>query len=114
MENKRIHGVNDCFSDAIAFMFNIHPQMVPFFVGMKDYYKSTKNFFHKRGYDIRPIPYYEGILTNKNRFYIVQGISPRGNEHCVIYRGTKPYYDPNVKGGFLKKKPHTLWEITKN
>jgi hypothetical protein len=112
MKEKRKNGVNDCFSDCIAFMFNIHPVNVPYFAGMKDYFKFTKQFCKRLGYEIRPIPFLKEYLKGK-RFYMVQGISPRGNEHVVVYKGNKPYYDPNLKGGFLKNKPHTLWKISK-
>ncbi len=109
---KRKNGVNDCFSDCIAFMFNIHPQTVPYFAGMKNYLSPTKKFFEKRGQVIRPLPFLDRYLK-RGQYHMVQGISKRGNEHVVIYRGKKPYYDPNVKGGFFKRKPHTYWMIYK-
>lgn len=109
---KRKHGVNDCFSDCIAFMLDIHPMNVPYFAGMKNYVLPTRKFLEKRGYEICPIPFMPEYLKG-NKFYIIQGISHRKHEHVVIYKGKKPFYDPNVKGGFLKKNPHTYWKITK-
>src|SRR3990167_70448 len=106
----RRHGINDCFSDCIAFMFNIHPMNVPYFAGMKDYIKPSRRFFETRGHTIRPLPFLPEYLKSR-KFHMVQGISKRGKEHVVIYKGKKPHYDPNVKGGFLKKKPHTYWQI---
>lgn len=109
-KEKRKHGVNDCLSDCIAFMLDIHPMNVPYFVGMHDYVKHMRKFLNKKGMEILAFPYKEEYLE-RNTYYMVQGISPRKNEHVVIYKGKKPFYDPNVKGGFLKGKPHTIWSI---
>jgi UDP-N-acetylmuramoylalanine-D-glutamate ligase len=110
IKEKRKNGINDCFSDCIAFMLNIHPQSVPYFAGMKNYINPTQRFFEKRKKMIRPLVFQDKFLK-RGQYHMVQGISPRGNEHVVIYKGRKPFYDPNVKGGFLKKKPHTYWMI---
>ncbi len=110
---KRKYAINDCFSQCIAFILNIHPMNVPYFAGMKDYVSSTRKFMKKHGYQIMPIEYSKKYLKNKKKYYLIQGLSPRKGEHCVIYKGTKPYFDPNYHGNFLKGKPHTLWVITK-
>jgi len=78
----------------------------------ENWWSNYKKWFKRRGLSIRPIPFHNGLLR-ENKVHIVQGISPRGNEHVVIYKGKKKFYDPNINGGFLKKKPHTYWKISK-
>lgn len=112
MKSKRKHGVNDCFACCIGYKLNIHPLHIPYFVDSKNWFRNFKTYLRRRGYVPHPLIFNKKYLT-KNRIHIVQGISPRGNEHCVVYKGTKPIYDPNIKGGFLKGTPHTYWHFQK-
>ena len=110
-EMKKLRGINDCLSDCVGFYFNIHTWNVPFFIGYKNFGDELRRFFKKRGLKIYPVQYHKTLLKG-NRYYIVQGLSPRfkRKRHAVIYKGRKPYYDPHWSQKFLKKPEH-IWMV---
>lgn len=113
---------NSCFTDCIAFMLKEDTLKVPFFIKHDDFVKRAKRYCLKRGYILIPVRFKEAFLSNKRKYYMVQGISPRSTSmrtddrrvihHCVIYRGKVPYFDPAKRQRFLKK-PVWLWTFTK-
>lgn len=105
---------NDCLTQCVAKYFNLNPNRVPFFVKRKDYGRYLRNFFKRRGLRIEWENYSKKWLRNKRKFYIVVGLSFRGKQirHAVLYKGAKPYYDPDESQKFLRKPEH-IWLITK-
>ena len=109
---KMKRGVDDCLTDCVAYIFNIHTSRVPFFIGYENYGKELRKYFKKQGYKIEPWVFDESLFQPK-RLYIVQGISPRfkRKRHAVVYRGNQPEYDPHWSAKFLKKPEH-VWIAT--
>ena len=108
---------NDCLTQCVAKYFGLNPNRVPFFVSKKNYGKYLRAFFKRRGLRIDWEFFDEKLLCNKRKLYIVVGVSPRkfrGKKvrHAVLYKGIKPYYDPNTGGLFLKKPEH-IWIVKK-
>jgi hypothetical protein len=117
---------NTCLTDCVAYYFNIHPEKVPFFIGTKHWYRNLKTFFRIRGYILNAVKYHKGLLSNKKKLYLVSGLSPRSTApvndgkikhsrlyHMVIYKGTRPHYDPAGRELFLKGKPLWVYLIKK-
>lgn len=119
----RDDGTNTCFTDCIAFYLCLNPKRVPFFIEHQDWVARVKKYFRKKGFTIEPVKYKPSLLSNPKEFYLVQGLSPRSKakdpsktrfnqlEHCVVYRGKKPYFDPSPSGKFLRGKPRFVWLI---
>ena len=116
---QRYDGENTCFTDCVAYFFDMHPAHVPFFIGYTPFwFWYVKQFFKRRGYIIEAIPYKPGLMRNNRKLYIVSGLSPRSKSrkkndfrtihHAVIYKGGKLFYDPKVPHGkCIKGKP--IW-----
>lgn len=112
---------NTCLTYAVAFYFRLNPRRVPFFIGHDDYGRYLRAFFRRRGYTIAPWYYHPSLLKNRRKLYIVQGQSPnsraknprRGKQHVVIYKGKRPFYDPNPGEKFLQGKPCYVWVVKK-
>ncbi len=113
MPLKRKHGINDCLSRCVGYLLGNEPQRVPFFIAHRDWRRRLTRYFHRRGLEIYPVKFRYGLLSNRRKLYMVQGLSPRGMHHCVIYRGRKPYSDPSLYGGFLKGRPLFVWKVEK-
>src|SRR5437763_1446916 len=101
---------NECLTVSVARFFNLNPKRVPFFIGDPDWQERLIGFYRRRGYKLRPVRYSSSLLANQRKLYLVQGLSPRSKadpkkktrrnqlEHAVLYRGRKPYFDPNGGG----------------
>lgn len=119
---KRVFGVNDCFADSVAYVLNLHPSRVPFFIDRADYWltKGFKGWLGRRGNRFR-IGYLPESKVPRSGLVIVVGLSPRSKakrgsikdmrqlHHAVVYRNGRPTYDPAVGEKFIKGKP--LWWI---
>lgn len=125
MKKLKRDNSNTCLTDCVAYYFNIHTENVPFFIGTKSWYKNLKLYFKRRGLVIEAVRYHKKLLTNKNKIYLVAGLSPRSKapadgkikhsrvHHMVIYKGSKPHYDPAGRKKFLKGKPMWVYLIRK-
>jgi len=123
---KHQDGENTCFTYCVAFLFGLDPKKVPFFIGNKNWVRSVKTYFKKKGYIIEPVPFKKSLITSDTALYLVQGLSKRskikgnaprkkrvlGIQHAVIMRGKNRLYDPNLGGGWIKGQPTYLWKIT--
>lgn len=114
---------NTCLTYAVAKYFNEDPTQTPFFIGYKDWLGKLKKHFRDRGYLIYPTLFKWKYLSDKNKIYLVQGLSPRSKatnkydrrsiQHAVLYKGRKLYYDPSLGGRGLKGTPGYFWYIVK-
>lgn len=91
---NRLRATQGCLTDSVAFILNLHPHRIPYFVYPREgWNKRLKTFFKKHGYFVywtndRPI-------VSKG-LYIVCGDSLKWKTaaHCVVYRGKKMVFDP--------------------
>jgi len=111
IKNRKDH---DCLTMCVAKYFGLNDKRVPFFVKYDDYGRYLRSFYKRRGLRIDWEHFDKKLLRNKRKLYIVVGLSPRGKRihHAVLYKGTKPFYDPNESQEFLRK-PLFIWMITK-
>ena len=121
---KRWNGTNTCFTDCVAFILDVHPRKVPFFIEHHAWFWYVKKFFRRRGYEIRAYKFKTKLLSNKRKYYIVSGLSFRSKiknpddmrsmHHAIVYRGKKKYWDPNgPHGRGIRGKPSWVYVIRK-
>lgn len=124
---RRLENKNTCLTKCVATFFGLNSNLVPFFIGYKDWVLVTKKYFRDRGYSIQVRPYKPSLLRHKSKVSIVQGLAQSSRakdsnvrrwgqlEHVVLYVGNKPFWDPigGVTGKFLRGKPRWVWIIKK-
>lgn len=91
---ERLRRTQGCLTDCVAYILNLHPENVPYFVyPRKGWNERLKAFFKKHGYEVRWTN--ERPIVSRG-LYIVSGNSLKYKTyaHVVVYRGKKMVYDP--------------------
>lgn len=91
----RLRREQGCLTDAVAYLFNVHPESVPFFVRpRKGWMSRLRAYFRKRGFEIE---WKKSAAVPKRGTFIVVGDSLvwRTYSHCVVYRAGRLAYDPD-------------------
>ncbi len=97
---KNIHNpkngvIGDCLRACICSLLEISDALVPNFAEDKEYPDVLVYFLKTKGYRLR-----HSKEEPKNvDYYMVWGLSPRGNKHSVIYHNGKLVHDPHPEGG---------------
>jgi hypothetical protein len=101
--------IGDCFRACICSLLEIEDIWnVPNFVKDPEWPNQLYEYLKSRGYTLwwserhKPPKHVE--------YYIVQGVSPRGVNHSVIFKDGKMVHDPHPDGGGIQE-PYTayLW-----
>jgi hypothetical protein len=100
----KLRRTQGCLTDCVAYILNIHPENVPFFVyprlGWND---RLRKFFKKHNY----IAHWEQCDTPPKRgTHIVCGDSLRWKtaSYVVVYKNGKLVYDPNYPSQWSDKR----------
>ena len=101
---ERLRAKQGCLTDCVAYILNLHPRKVPYFVCPRNGWNNRlKKFFLKHGYKV--------YWTNENPIisrglYLVSGDSLKYKTfgHCVVYRGKKMVYDPQYPSKWKDKR----------
>ena len=103
------HG--NCFSACLASLLDVSIDTVPDFSNIENWHDEYERFLSDNGYEHNGCDTL-GEWMDSNTFYIVGGYSPRGTSrgHAVIYKGTKPFFDPHPVNTFLTK-PNEVYLI---
>ena len=91
----RLRRTQGCLTDCVAYVFNLHPERVPFFVyPRKGWMSRVRRFFRRYGYDCYWI---ECSTPPKRGLHIVCGDSLRWKTyaHVVVYRAGRLVFDPD-------------------
>jgi hypothetical protein len=91
----RLRRTQGCLTDAVAYVLNLHPERVPYFVYPRAGWMSRlRRFFRKHGYRARWVRCDE---APRRGVHIVCGNSLRWktSAHVVVYRAGKCVYDPD-------------------
>lgn len=100
----KLRRTQGCLTDCVAYILNLHPEKVPYFVyPRKDWSKRLKTFFRRHGYEVR------WVLCKtppKRGTHIVCGDSLvwKTASHVVLYKNGKLIYDPNYPSKWNTKR----------
>lgn len=100
---KKLRRTQGCLTDCVAYVLNIHPEKVPYFVYPREGWNNRlKNFFKKHGYEIKWRLVLQHRASNhyklpKTGTHLVLGDSLKWKtySHAVIYKNGEMVYDPN-------------------
>lgn len=109
----------NCWQTCWACIFGMSVRKLPEFMregtnGGK-WYERTWEWLDKRGYELQNHTWKaRAQWLDENKFYVMQGKSPRGNyDHCVVYKGDKPFWDVHPDDTFLDGEPKYVYEAVK-
>ncbi len=91
----RLRRTQGCLTDCVAYVLNLHPERVPYFVFPREgWNQRLKRFFRKHGYQVR---WDRCFFPPKRGTHILCGNSKKWKTygHVVVYRSGKLAYDPN-------------------
>lgn len=92
---EKLRRTQGCLTDCVAFVLNIHPQNVPYFVyPRKGWNERMKKFFKKHGYDAKWTLYCDIKEKKVLRIVIGDSLIWKTSAHAVVYRGNELVYDP--------------------
>lgn len=100
----RVRRTQGCLTDCVAYVLNMHPEHVPFFVyPRKGWATRLRRFFLKHGYAARWTPC---TAPPPRGTHIVCGDSLRWKTfaHVVVYRAGKLAYDPQWPSKWSDKR----------
>ena len=90
----RLRRTQGCLTDCVAYLLNVHPERVPYFVyPRKGWCTRLKRFFRRRGLRV----HWEPCAQPPTRgTHIVYGNSLKWKTyaHVVVYRNGKLLFDP--------------------
>jgi hypothetical protein len=101
---QRLRQTQGCLTDCVAYVLNIHPERVPYFVYPREgWMMRFRRFFRKHGYAVRWLPCTE---PPRRGVHIVCGDSLRWKTaaHVVVYRAGKLAYDPNYPSNWSEDR----------
>lgn len=107
---KRLRHEEGCLTDCVAYLFNVHPMSVPYFVyPRKDWNKRLKNYFKKRGYKILWACCLYGTRfykIPKRGMHIIIGdsLKYKNSSHAVVYKDGRLVYDPQYPSKWSDKR----------
>ena len=90
----RLRRTQGCFTDCVAYLLNVHPETVPFFVYPRQGWANrVRRFFRRRGYVVR---WRTCESVPKRGTHLVVGDSLRWKTygHAVVYRNCRLAFDP--------------------
>lgn len=111
---QKLRRTQGCLTDSVAYLLNLHPENVPFFVYPREgWMKRLRAFFKKHGYEIL---WNKTSVVPKRGTYIVCGDSLRWKTfaHVVVYKNGKLVYDPDYPSKWKDNRcTHVLdiWKI---
>ncbi len=91
----RLRRTQGCLTDCTAYLLNVHPERVPFFVYPRDgWMDRVKAFFRKHGFVVYWVPCEKPPTRGT---HMLCGNSRRWKTfaHVVVYRNGKLAYDPD-------------------
>lgn len=101
---SRLRQTQGCLTDCVAYILNVHPARVPYFVyPRKDWCRRLKRYFHRRGFCVR---WRMCARIPRRGTYIVSGNSLRWKTaaHVVVYRNGRLAYDPQYPSKWSEKR----------
>lgn len=100
----RLRRTQGCLTDCVAYVLNIHPERVPYFVYPREGWNDRlKIFFQKHGYRAQ---WQWCVIPPKRGMHIVCGKSLKWKTyaHVVVYKNGKLTYDPNYPSVWSHKR----------
>src|SRR3990167_7737716 len=101
---ERLRATQGCLTDCVAFLLNLHPRNVPYFVyPRKDWMRRVKAYFNRHGY----VVWWTLCKTPPKRgTHIVCGNSLKWKNaaHVVVYKNGKLIYDPHYPSKWKDKR----------
>lgn len=91
----RLRRTQGCLTDCVAYVLNLHPEKVPYFVYPREgWNERLKHFFKKHGYKVN---WKRCVSPPKRGTHILCGNSKKWKtySHVVVYRNGKLVYDSN-------------------
>ena len=91
---RRLKRTEGCLTDCVAYVLNLHPEHVPYFVRPRQGWMARlRRFLRRHGYTARWVPCER---PPKRGTHIVCGDSLRWKTcaHAVVYRAGRLAYDP--------------------
>lgn len=104
----KFHGENsrgNCLAACLASVFDLSISDLPEFEMMErdEWIHVMLTWLEDRGYDLDVFRTNPGGELAKGTYYMAIGKSPRGIDHCVVYRDGFMVHDPHPQGGGLVK-----------
>lgn len=100
----KLRRTQGCLTDCVAYVLNLHPENVPYFVYPREgWNQRLKEFFRRHGYRVR---WKFSLLPPKKGTHIICGNSLKWKTygHVVVYRNGKLVYDPNHPSDWSDKR----------
>lgn len=94
---EKLRRTQGCLTDCVAYILNLHPENVPYFVYPREgWNERLKAFFRKNGYHSEWKMCSESSIP-KRGVHLIQGDSLiwKTYGHAVVYKNGKLVYDPN-------------------
>ena len=92
---ERLRQTQGCLTDCIAYVFNLHPWKIPFFIyPRKDWMKRVQTFFRRRGYICYWIKSNKIPKNKKETIVCGNSLVWKTASHVVVYKNRKCIFDP--------------------
>lgn len=100
MTPKIIYIYGDCMRASLCSLLEISDENVPNFAEYDEdtYHKMISEFLYSKGYRLIYTETIDDIPSNIE-YFMAMGLSPRGNNHAVIYNRNGLIHDPHPFGG---------------
>lgn len=93
---QKLRRTQGCLTDCVAYMLNVHPQRVPFFIYPREgWMRRFKAYWRRQGYKV--------YWTNTDRvpargMHLVCGksLAWKTAAHAVVYKNGKCVFDPDT------------------
>lgn len=100
----RLRHKHGCLTDCVAYVLNLHPHRIPYFVYPRDgWMDRLRAFFKKHGWEVR---WHECSTPPARGTFIVCGDSLKYKTYChvVVYRSGKLVFDPQFPSEWSDKR----------
>ena len=100
----RLRRTQGCLTDSVAYVLNLHPERVPYFVYPRAHWmRRLRAWFRRRGFDVRWVP---TATVPKRGIHIVCGNSLHWKTyaHVVVYRSGRLVFDPQYPSKWSDKR----------
>ena len=90
----RLRQTQGCLTDSVAYVLNLHPARVPYFVYPRQHWmRRLRGWFRRRGFDVRWVL---AATVPQRGIHIVCGNSLHWKtaSHVVVYRAGRIVFDP--------------------
>ena len=103
----------NCLQAAIASVLNLSLDEVPHFAAIKgNWWDEFREWLWRRGLDVVYLQFSAIEKMPPVGPYIVNGVSPRGYGHSVVYLNGHLEHDPHPAGGGVKPQTVYLFTLT--